>query len=118
MYLEVSPAAREIYFKDRTVLEVDPLYPSEMFKDEGYLDRYPTLSAWPGVSDRVYLWNSPSGDGETIAIGIAHFAWQSPTTPKTQSLPKTRRRGAEDDLPKGESTRRLGRAESGKKWNG
>jgi len=103
----VSPAAREIYFKDRTVLEVDPLHPSGKLKDEGYFDHYPTLSTWAGASGRVYLWNSPSGDGETAAIGIVHPAWQRPTrTPRTRSLPKTGRRGAEEDLPEGESSQK------------
>jgi elongation factor P--beta-lysine ligase len=36
------PTAREMYFKDRTLLEVDPLHLSEMLKGEGHLAHYPT----------------------------------------------------------------------------
>ena len=51
--LEVLPAARETYFKDRTVLEVDPLHLSGRLKDEGYLDHYPTFSAMGGAQDAL-----------------------------------------------------------------
>ncbi len=50
---EVLPTVRELYFKDRTVLEVEPLHLSGMLKDEGYLDYYPTLAAVGAAQDAL-----------------------------------------------------------------
>lgn len=47
------PTAREMYFKDRTLLEVDALHLSEMLKGEGHLAHYPTLSAVGGAEKRL-----------------------------------------------------------------
>jgi hypothetical protein len=41
---EVLPTMRELYFKSRTVSEVEPLHLSGILKDEGYLDCYPMLA--------------------------------------------------------------------------
>lgn len=48
---EVFPAVRDLYYRDRSVLEVDPLQLSGILKVRSYLDYYPSLSAVGAAQD-------------------------------------------------------------------
>ncbi len=52
---------REMYHKDRTVLEVDPLHLSGMLKDEGYFNYYASLVSIGALEG--WRWFQSKGEG-------------------------------------------------------